>query len=496
MPRCFAAVVPCSNHIATAPTYATREATGPEPHGWLLLQVRAYLPPLISLGAFMAIFQHLPFIIVGVLLYVAFWALARWRFAPPKPVMRDLSNAAEPTDAEVKAEEIQMSGPLKASHRRLALRDPRLLPKPKPQHRQWPPPQKKRYMEEAEADRLFSATMRTRNRNIRDLATDEEQLKRYGLPVWRSEVDLAAALMLTPRQLQHLATHRHRDASSHYVTFAIPKRNGTQRLIQAPKRGLKTVLRRLDGALIARLPVSPYAHGFIKGRSVASNAAPHTARQVVIKFDIKDCFPTIHYGRVRGLFIALGYSYPVATALAVLMTEAPRQPVLLENKLYHVPVGPRVCVQGAPTSPGLCNAVLRKLDYRLAGLAMSQGFAFTRYADDLTFSGDDPKRIGNLRNAVAKIVAAEGFALNTEKTRIMRRGTRQSVTGVVVNEVAGLSRQERRKLRAAIHQLGKRANGDAAAERMRLAGKLAYLQMLNKAQAEPLQRQLAARMQG
>ncbi len=132
------------------------------------------------------------------------------------------------------------------------------------------------------------------------------------------------------------------------------------------------------------------------------------------------------------------------------------------------------------------------MDYRLAGLAKSQGFTFTRYADDLTFSGDDPKRIGTIRNGVAKIVAAEGFSLNAEKTRIMRRGGRQTVTGVVVNQVTGLSRQERRKLRAAIHQLGKRSGGEAVSERARLEGKLAYLQMLNKAQAEPLQHQLAA----
>ena len=82
----------------------------------------------------------------------------------------------------------------------------------------------------------------------------------------------------------------------------------------------------------------------------------------------------------------------MAAALAVLMTEAPRQPVAAEGKLYHVPTGPRVCVQGAPTSPGLCNAILLRLDRRLPGLARKHGFAYTRYADDLTFSGNDRQR--------------------------------------------------------------------------------------------------------
>ena len=109
--------------------------------------------------------------------------------------------------------------------------------------------------------------------------------------------------------------------------------------------------------------------------------------------DLKDCFPSINYRRVRGLLISLGYAYPVATTLAVLMTEAPRQPVVASGKTFHVPLGPRVCVQGAPTSPGLCNAILMRMDRRLSGLAQRYDCSYTRYADDLTFSGDDTDAI-------------------------------------------------------------------------------------------------------
>jgi RNA-directed DNA polymerase len=232
--------------------------------------------------------------------------------------------------------------------------------------------------------------------------------------------------------------------------------------------------------------VSAHAHGFITGRSIVTNAAPHVGKAVVLKFDIKDCFPTIHFGRVRGLLLALGYSYPLATTLAVLMTEAPRQPFEIGSALYNVPIGPRVCVQGAPTSPGLCNAVMLKLDRRLAGLAKAQGFAYTRYADDLTFSGDKEEAVGRLLAWVPRIVDAEGFALNASKTRIMRRGGRQTVTGVIVNKSAGLSRRERRRVRAEIHRL---SQGAAAPERgvtQRLRGKLAYLNMLNPLTTAPL----------
>src|SRR5262249_21764945 len=151
--------------------------------------------------------------------------------------------------------------------------------------------------------RLFSDTMRTRDRNIRDLTTDEEQLARYQLPVWRSEADVAAALNISPTQLRHFSIHRQRETTPHYVTFAIPKRTGGHRLIYAPKKRLKAIQRQLDAALVSKLPVSQHAHGFRAGRSVASNARHHVGRAVVIKLDIADCFPSIHFARVRGLLI-------------------------------------------------------------------------------------------------------------------------------------------------------------------------------------------------
>jgi RNA-directed DNA polymerase len=410
--------------------------------------------------------------------------LRRWTKAP----QRDVSALADTGEASFKHEVVRTGGPLKPQHRRLVLRDNRLLPKPPPDpnQRRWPPPPKVKYMPEREADRLFGPSLRTRNRDIMDLAADEAQLKRYGLPGWKTEEEVAAALSLSIGQLRHMSQHRQRETVPHYITFAIPKRSGGERLIHAPKRRLKMVLRTLDLLLVSRLPKSEHAHGFVRGRSIASNAAPHVGKAVVLHFDIKDCFPTIHYGRVRGLLIALGYSYPVAAALAVLMTESPRQPVAAEGKVYHVPTGPRVCVQGAPTSPGLCNAILLRLDHRLAGLARKHGFGYTRYADDLTFSGDDTAKIGKFMKLVPTIVAAEGFAVNAEKTRILRAGRRQAVTGVIVNKSMGLSRQERRKLRAALHR--QKMFGDAAdtGEQLRLHGKLAYLFMLNRAQAMAL----------
>jgi hypothetical protein len=341
-----------------------------------------------------------------------------------------------------------------------------------------------------EARRLFAGTLRTADASLRHLATDEAQLARYGLPVWRSESELAQGLGLTLKTLRHYSIHSARERAPHYVTFAVPKRNGGERLIMAPKVRLKAIQRRLNALLVARLPADEHAHGFVARRSVRSNAQPHVGKAVILHLDLKDFFPSIHFGRVRGLMIALGYAYPVAGALAALMTESPRHPVIAGGVLYFPPVGSRACPQGAPTSPGVSNAIVVKMDRRLAGLGRRMGFAYTRYADDLAFSGDDVGQVHALRCLAQRIVEDEGFTLNHAKTRVLRRGTPQRVTGVIVNDVLGLSRQERRRLRAALHQASMRARGAGVAPQIdaTLRGKLAYLKMLNPEQAARLMR--------
>jgi RNA-directed DNA polymerase len=378
-------------------------------------------------------------------------------------------------------------GPLKEHHRRRALRDKRLLPKSKSPARQLGITKKKKVMPFAEAERLFGATMRTRNRNLRDLLADEAQLNRYNLPVWKTEEDVARAIGISLKELWFFAIHRERERQPHYVTFAIPKRSGGKRLIMAPKRRLKAIQRKLLALLVEKLPLSDNAHAFRRGRSIRTGAEPHVGKRFVLKLDLKDFFPSVTFARVRGLLIAYGYSYPVATTLAVLMTEAERQPVEVDGTVFHVPVGQRHCVQGAPTSPGICNVLLLRLDHRLGGLVKKRGLLYTRYADDLTFSGElDRTAAHKFRCLVSRIVVEEGFAINAGKTRLMGRGARQTVTGVVVNQTLGLSRQERRRLRAMAHQLSRQSPGETfEARHAKLKGKIAYLSMLNSQQALP-----------
>ncbi|KAF0178471.1 MAG: RNA-directed DNA polymerase domain-containing protein [Limisphaerales bacterium] len=407
-------------------------------------------------------------------------------FGPPKRDISRLSGETVAGEDEVDERVDVSGGLLKEHHRRRALRDPRLLPKRKSVGRQLGLAKRKRVLSAAEAERLFSGTMRTRNRRLRDLLVDPEQLKRLGLPLWKTEEEVAAALGISLRELWFFAIHRERETQPHYVTFAIPKRSGGKRTIMAPKRRLKAIQRKLLGLLVEKLPVSEHAHAFRRGHSVRTGAEPHVGKRMVLKLDLKDFFPSVTMARVRGLLIACGYSYPVATTLAVLMTEAERQLVSVEAEVFHVPVGPRHCVQGAPTSPGLCNALVLRLDRRLAGLARKRGLAYTRYADDLTFSGEfDRAAAQQFRQVASRIISEEGFTVNTAKTRLMGRGARQSVTGVVVNSVLGLSRQRRRQLRAMAHRLklAQRAGTAEGTELARFAGHMAYLAMLNPRQA-------------
>lgn len=409
-------------------------------------------------------------------------------FGGPKQLTRQTARLDEDaTDADASHEQIEPSGgPLRPGRHRLVLRDPRLLPKPKPKTIDWRR-QRKKVMSQEEAVRLFSATLRTKDRKIRDLLPDEAQLSRYGLPLWRTEADLAAALGVSVRKLRWYSVHRPRERVTHYVQYALPKRRGGERLISAPKRGLKALQRKLLLELVSKLPISDAAHGFVKARSIRTAAAPHLRPALLLRFDLQEFFPSITYARLRGYLIAMGYGYPVAAALAVLMTEAERQPVVIDDQTYYVPVGPRVLAQGAPTSPGIANAMCLRLDRRLLGLAKKEGLAFTRYADDLSFSSRDPsfavpRFLGNLR----RIVEDEGFKLQRTKTKVMRPSKAQVVTGVTVNESLGLSRTERRRIRAMIHRQQAAGATPTAEEQRALAGKLAYLNMLSPAQAEPL----------
>ena len=316
-----------------------------------------------------------------------------------------------------------------------------------------------------------------------DLDNAEERAAENELPPIDSVKTLAELLELSIPQLRWLCYHREVAEKIHYTRFTIPKHDGSDRNIWAPLPILKKTQRWVLQNIVERLLVHGAVHGFLAGRSIATNASQHTNSDIVLKMDMKDFFPTITFRRVKGLFRKAGYREQIATLLALLCTESPREVVSHGGKEYFVAMGPRCLPQGAPTSPGITNVICMKLDQRLTGFAKKLGWRYTRYADDMTFSlpsGHKGKpATGKLIGMVDRIVAEEGFTVHPGKTRLARTGRRQTVTGLVVNGEGPprTSRQVRRQLRAAIHNhsQGKPLRNDETIDTLR--GYAAFIAM-------------------
>jgi hypothetical protein len=177
-----------------------------------------------------------------------------------------------------------------------------------------------------------------------------------------------------------------------------------------------------------------------------TNAKPHVGARLLVKMDLVDFFPTIHFGRLVGLFFHYGAGKEAAKVLAALVTYRPKLP---DGRVAW----PSILPQGAPTSPALSNLVCRRLDARLTAFATKVGATYTRYADDLTFSfRDEPaKGLGHFMWWVNQIIGPEGFLENLPKRRILRPGTQLRVTGLVANAGLSVPREARRRFRAILH---------------------------------------------
>ncbi|GAA0982583.1 hypothetical protein ENKNEFLB_01437 [Nocardioides aquaticus] len=241
--------------------------------------------------------------------------------------------------------------------------------------------------------------------------------------------------------------------------------SGAIRVLEAPKPRVRRIQRSLLDDLVSRVPLHDAARGFRTGGSVRSYAAPHAGRPVVLRLDLEAFFASVTVARVYGIWRSAGYPEPVAHCLAGLTTSVlPRSvwqavPGPADDGLReaHWRLGRRLAAphlpQGAPTSPALANLAAYRLDVRLAALARSWGGRYTRYADDLAFSGERDWGDGTARLIAAIDVVArdEGFRLNPRKTAVMRRGDRQRLGGLVVNRRPHVGRTEVDLLRAILH---------------------------------------------
>ena len=262
---------------------------------------------------------------------------------------------------------------------------------------------------------------------------------------------------------KHLQQHANAERLQHYRYTWIRKRHGRCRLIESPKQRVKEIQQTLLRDVFEQIPLHDAAHGFRKGRSVTTHASPHVGKAVVLRMDLLDFFPSIAPARLSRMLMLTGYAEEVANVIAALCSNTTpafvwksfphpedRQQRRSTEQLFRRPHFP----QGAPTSPAIANLCAYRLDCRLAGLAKWANAEYTRYADDLVFSGDDNFRrmISPFRLFVSVIAIEEGFAVNHRKTSVMTKSNRQLVTGLVLNEKLNVPRDEFDRLKATLHQ--------------------------------------------
>lgn len=320
---------------------------------------------------------------------------------------------------------------------------------------------------------------------LQDNVCDDGKLLLNGLSVIRTDRELSEFLGIEYSELRFLVYHRDVVSADHYHRYTIPKKKGGMRNIAAPKPILKTAQRTILEGILSKITVSGEAHGFLKGKSVVSGAETHIKQPaLVINMDIEDFFPTITFERVRGMFKEMGYSGYIASLLSMLCTYSERTGIEVRGKIKYVATTGRILPQGSPASPMITNIICRKMDKRLKGLAGRFGFVYTRYADDMSFSTNNAENgnEGKFCGLVSKILKEEGFNINKAKTRFLRKNNRQSVTGIVINNLEpGVSRKWLKNFRAAVYNAGRlNSTGNIPVEKKNeIAGMAAWLKSVN-----------------
>ena len=280
--------------------------------------------------------------------------------------------------------------------------------------------------------------------------------------VYRELSSLSRDLGISARTLYAVSNN----LGKHYRSVKLPKKSGGCRNLSVPDETLKSIQKRIADVLLIHMSVSRYAKAYRFGSSTLRNARCHVGKSVVLKLDILDFFDSIRYCAVKDkVFPAEIYAEPLR--------------ILLTMLCYHKDALP----QGAPSSPAITNILLHDFDELVGQWCRNRGIAYTRYCDDMTFSGDfDPADVIRFVRVELKTM---GFLLNQQKTRIQRPGQRQTVTGIVVNEKLSIPADYRRKLRQELYYCRKfgfrehlRKTGLEMPEenyRMQLLGKVNYV---------------------
>ncbi len=302
-------------------------------------------------------------------------------------------------------------------------------------------------------------------------------------PWLKDSFDLGMKIGIKNRVITWLLGKIYKKDSDLYETWTVTKKSGGKRVITEPRPELKTVQKHILERIIPEIGNHHCAYGFIPGRNIVQNASRHANQKAVVSIDIKDFFPSIRFPRIYGVLKSLNFHDRVAGVITALCTWNGSLP------------------QGAPTSPALSNLIAFRMDKKLSSYCYNQGWTYTRYADDLTFSTSKDNQVNrpvdHFVSVVRRIVEDEGFEVNEKKIKIMRDHKRQWVTGLVANEKTSVIRWKYRQLRAAVHNAATIGLNEAAKKQgisrgkyvMWVDGNLAFHNMVDPRRIETLSRE-------
>jgi retron-type reverse transcriptase len=257
-----------------------------------------------------------------------------------------------------------------------------------------------------------------------------EFIQKRNLPYIVGDTELAAYIGISPALIRQICHNK----KFHYRIFQIPRKNGPDRVVHAPRTYLKVIQWWILDNILSRVEVHPAAFGFVRDRDYVENARFHVGSRHVLNVDIERFFPNINLEMISGVFESLGYSHEASAFLADLSSIDDQAPT------------------GAPTSPMLGNLVLRELDAELHNFATENDFKYSRYADDITISSGsfiDEEVLAFVSAAVARY----GFNLNLDKTKFMGKGDRMEVTGLTINEKVNASKDWRNSARGFLNRV-------------------------------------------
>jgi RNA-directed DNA polymerase len=280
-----------------------------------------------------------------------------------------------------------------------------------------------------------------------------------------TKAELAKLLCVLPQEIDEVIKNRGR----HYRIQRTPKADGSQRILNVPEGPIRLLQDKIKRHIFDAVGLLDCVHGGVRGRSPVTNASPHVGKRVVFALDVKDCFPNIGPNSVAAIFGAIGFGAEVL-------------PSLVQATIWNMQLP-----QGGPTSVALANLALYRVDRRVTSLARQNGFAYTRYVDDLSLSGS--LRLLDFRSLIQRIVEEEGFTVNVAKIKTMGSGSRQTVTGIVVNDRLNLPREKQTSIRRQVASAAVRCERSPIAIRS-VYGQLSWLSAVNREKAARLRRRV------